>query len=411
MIFFYFLVTQMPLDQDPTWGKFLGIATAIKYVGLVCIFYAILHLAMRRNAPRYFATTQARLFFVFFLINFVSFCTMGARFSVQYSPILSYVSMCFLFFVVLSIVDTIQRLRWTLLAAVGALGWASLFVVRVWMKQPMWRPGGATGDANYFALDACLVLPLSFLLTWRSRTRWEQIFAFSCMIATIGSTFLGGSRGGMFAIGTAFLWLLWHTPHRVRNFTILAILLVPPAFLSPFSPIRRLNQSSYADQVGEQARMTAWKAGLRMIEQHPITGIGLGQFKPKMDYYAAPGTDFSSIAHNTYIEIAAETGLPNFIVFLALLFFTYRGFSKVRKRASQSGPPLVYLAATGLQAGFVGFLIGAFFLSTEYMKMLWLSVFLSMALPSLLEKPVEERLKESDFAKTTLAAISANTRS
>ena len=62
MILFYLLITQMPLDQDPTWGTFLGAATLIKYLGLVCVFYAIMHLAMRRSPPGYLSTMQARLF-------------------------------------------------------------------------------------------------------------------------------------------------------------------------------------------------------------------------------------------------------------------------------------------------------------------------------------------------------------
>ena len=114
------------------------------------------------------------------------------------------------------------------------------------------------------------------------------------------------------------------------------------------------------------------------MEHRPLTGIGLGEFKTQMDDYADPGANFSSIAHNTYLEVAAETGLPNFLVFVGMLFFTYRTFSRVRQRTSDSGPEIVYLAATGLQAGFVGYLVGIFFLSAGYLKLFWLWLFLSM---------------------------------
>ena len=408
MIFFYFLITQMPLDQDPTWGKFLGAATAIKYVGLLCILYAILHVATRGALPRYFATAQARIYFLFLFVDSVSYWTRGTEFSFRFSPFLIDLSMAFLFFVVLSIVDTMPRLRWTLLSAAAAMGWASLFVMRAWMKNPMWRPGGATGDANYFAQDACLVLPLAFLLTWRSRVLWERTLTFGCLILTIGSTFLGGSRGGMLALGAAFLWLLWHAPRRLRNFTILVILIIPPLLLSPFSPVRRLIHPAPGDTNGEQARLIAWKAGLRMIEQHPIAGVGLGQFKPKMDLYADPGTTLDTIAHNTYMEIAAETGLPNFLIFVTLLFFAYRSLSRVRRRASDSGPPLVHLAATGIQAGLVGFIVGAFFLSAEHMKLFWLMMFLSMALPSFLSVKTERKEKDAQESKSFFVVNSDN---
>jgi O-antigen ligase len=409
MIVFYFLITLMPLDQDPTWGKFIGAATLIKYVGLLCVFYAISHIAMRRSQPRYLDTMQARLFLVFLSLTFFSYWIMGPEFSIRASPFISFLSMGFLFFVVLSIVDTLPRLRWTLLAAVASMGWASLIVLREWMKDPNWRPGSITGDANYFAVDACLVLPFAFLLVWRSRILWERIFALGCLVAIIAATVLGASRGGMIGLGASFIWLVWHSPRRLRNSVVILILIVPPLLYFPHSPLRRMLHPTWGDMNGEKFRPIAWKAGLRMVEHHPLMGIGLGEFKPQMDAYADPGVDFSSIAHDTYLEVAAETGIPNFVVFLAMLYFTYISFNRVRRRATDSGPPFLYLAATGMQAGFVGFLVGIFFLSAEYLKLFWLWVFLSMLLHLFLPVQLNERLNTREYAGASVEPVPERT--
>ena len=405
MILFYLLITQMPLDQDPTWGTYLGAATLIKYLGLVCVFYAVMHVATRRSPPDYLSTMQARLFLVFFLLSSASYWLMGPRFSLRASPFISLLGMSFLFFVVLSIVDTLPRLRWTLLAVVGSMGWASLYLIKEWMRDPQWRPGSIAGDANYFAADACLVLPLAFLLAWRSRVPWIRVFALCCLVATVGSTILGGSRGGLIGLGAAFFWLLWHSPRRLRSLLIVLILVAPPLLLIPKSPLRRFFSNEYSDMLGKTLRILAWKAGLRMVLRHPLTGIGLGEFKPQMPDYADPGFTGSSIAHNTYLEVAAETGLPNFVVFVGMLFFTYRSLSRVRRRTSDSGPAIVYLAATGLQAGFVGYLVGVFFLSAEYLKLFWLYMFLSMVLPSFLPVRAEEQQKITEFPVTSIDAV------
>lgn len=396
MILFYLLITQIPLDQDPTWGTFLGAATLIKYLGLACVLYAILHIAARRSSPRYLKTIQARLFMVYLFLASVSYWVMGSTFSLRSSPFISLLSMAFLFFVVLSIVDTLPRLRWTMIAAIASMGYASLIVAREWVRDPMWRPGSIAGDANYFALDACFIITLAFVWVWRSRVLWERIFAFGCLVATIGSTVLGASRGGFIALCVSFVWLVWHSPRRLRNSVIILVLVLPPLLLLPKSPLHRLIDPKQSDITGENARLAAWKAGLRMIESHPIIGIGLGEFKPQMIRYAEPGTRVATIGHNTYLEVAAETGLPNLLVFMAMLFFTYRGLSQVRRRASGSGPPLVYLTATGIQAGFVGYIVGAFFLSSEYLKLFWLWIFLSMLLPSFLPKPNKERGEKNE---------------
>lgn len=398
MIVFYFLVSLMPMDQHPLWGKFEGAGTIIKYVGLVCVLYAILHISARRIPPHYLNTLQARAFLIFAPLTFFSYWLMGPQFSLRSSAFISYLSMVFLYFVVLSVVDTVKRLRWTLLTTVGSMGLTSLYIFREWMRDPLWRPGSISGDANYFALDLCLVLPVAFLVTLRSRVLWERIFALGCMAAMVVSNSLGASRGGLLGLGATVLWLIWHSPRRFRNLMAISILLIPPLFLLPSSPIRRLIHPQASDVTGERNRLIAWKAGLRMIEHRPLTGIGLGEFKPQMNYYTDPDVTVSSIAHNTYIEVAAETGLPTFLVFIALLFFTYRGLGQVRRETSETGPAFVHLAALGLQAGFVGYLVGAFFLSAEYQKLFWLWVFLAMSLPPLMLAPEKERQKGSLYA-------------
>ncbi|MFZ0921871.1 MAG: O-antigen ligase family protein, partial [Candidatus Acidiferrales bacterium] len=327
------------------------------------------------------------------------------EFSIRTSPFITSVSMAFLFFVVLSTVDTLPRLRWTLLAAVASMGWASLFVVREWMRDPMWRPGSIAGDANYFALDTCLIVPLAFLFVWRSRVLWERVFALACLLATLGASMLGGSRGGFIALAVAFLWLVWHSPRRLRNLTVIVLLLAPPLLFFPFSPVRRMLHPKQSDLNGENARRVAWEAGLRMVERHPILGIGLGEFKPQMVKYNDPGDTFASIAHNSYLEIAAESGVPALLVFITMLFFTYRTLGRVRRLASDSGPPLLYLAATGIQAGFFGFFLGAFFLSAEYLKLFWLFVFLSMVLPSFLPVRVAGRPKKKEYVAKPMEEV------
>ncbi len=400
MLIFYFLVMLMPLEQHPLWGKFVAGGTVIKWVGLVCVIYAIFNIATRGTPHRYFSTAQSRIFLVYLLLVSASYWTMGSTFSLHFSVFLIYVSMALLFFVVLGILGSLERLRWTLLTAIGSIGLTSLYVFREWMKHPMWRPGSISGDANYFTLNAALVLPLALLWMFRSKVLWERFFALGCVVITILSTTLGASRGGLLALLASFLWLIWHSPRRTRNLIAISILFVPPLLLLPSSPLQRALHPKYSDLAGKKDRLIAWKAGLRMIKAHPVTGIGLGQFKPEMLEYADPGVRFSSIGHNTYLEIAAEAGLPTLAVFLSLVFFTYRGFGKARRR-SESGPPLVHLAALGLQAGFVGYVVGAFFLSAEYQKMFWLWIFLSMCMAYFSSMPSPESGVASRYTSVT----------
>lgn len=122
---------------------------------------------------------------------------------------------------------------------------------------------------------------------------------------------------------------------------------------------------------------------MRMIQTHPIFGIGLGNFKSMMALYTESSEGFDSLAHNVYIETAAELGLPALAIFLGMLYSTYRNLEKVRRGTLRTGPSVLYRSAVGIQAGLVGFAVSSFFLSTEYQKLFWLMLFLSMCLFSL----------------------------
>jgi O-antigen ligase len=149
---------------------------------------------------------------------------------------------------------------------------------------------------------------------------------------------------------------------------------------SPSSPLRRFLHPASSDEASVEFHKIAWEAGLRMIETHPLFGIGLGNFKPVMRWYAPPGTEWSSIAHNTFIEVAAELGLPALGVFVGILVFAYRSLGRAGRQARIAGDRMMYLAALGLQAGFVGYLVGACSVSAEYTKLFWLVIFLSTCL-------------------------------
>jgi O-antigen ligase len=185
-------------------------------------------------------------------------------------------------------------------------------------------------------------------------------------------------------MGTAFLYLVARSKHRVRNLILVGIAVVPLLIFSPSSPLHRFLHPDYSDRESTENHITAWKAGIRMIGTHPILGIGLGNFKPMMHLYVPPGTAWSTIAHNTFLEVAAELGLPALGIFAGILVFTYRSLGKAGRRARLAGDRVMYLATVGLQAGFVGYLVGACTISAEYTKLFWLVIFLSMCLPHVL---------------------------
>jgi len=386
MIVFYFLVGIMPLSEHHIWGRLVGEFTVFKYIGAACVIYSVLHLVARRSMPPYFRTWQARLFLIFCLMATASYFFKDVPGRLEFSPLLSYVSFILLFLITVTLVDSLSRLRWVMLVAIGSVAFASLYMVREWQNNHNlyadFRPGWVLGDPNYFTISAVLTLPLAFHLMLRSRRPWERVFCAGCLVVTVLAVTLGASRGGFLGLVAAFLFVVWHSRARLRNLVVAGGLVLPLSLLLPISPLGRLLHPSHSDQGAEDSRTVVWQAGLRMMEAHPIAGIGLGNFKPLVRGYEQGDAAVQSIGHNTYLEIGAEMGLPALLVFLGILFFSYQTLGRVRVRAIRAKQPFVWQAALGLQAGLVGSAVAIFFVSGQYQKLLWLAIFLSMCMPA-----------------------------
>ena len=68
-------------------------------------------------------------------------------------------------------------------------------------------------------------------------------------------------------------------------------------------------------------RMAHWQAGWRMFEDHPVTGVGAGNYNANYpDYYVRETFRFSQgHAHNFYIQILAENGIVGLAIYLTLI--------------------------------------------------------------------------------------------
>jgi O-antigen ligase len=79
------------------------------------------------------------------------------------------------------------------------------------------------------------------------------------------------------------------------------------------------------------------------------------------------------VAHNSYVEMAAELGVPGILFFVAFIFTTFQLLLRVDKveglqGGGARGPPHL---AQPIMASMVGFLVGAFFLSLGYHAMMY----------------------------------------
>ncbi|MGA3315828.1 MAG: O-antigen ligase family protein [Candidatus Korobacteraceae bacterium] len=398
IVVFYLLIAAMPFVKK---GATVGNLTYVKYVGLACLLVAFLELLRRQRNVDVSAAPQSKWLVLFLFLITLSNAINGATFNFGSSLIISYWSFAFLFFMTIVLVNTLSRVYWSLVAAVGGMAWFAQYAIREWRYGLIhlgatYRPSGMAGDSNYFGVNLVLVLPVAFTFFTTAKKRWQRLFFLGCTLLLLAAVVVGASRGTLLGLMVAYGYLILQTKARRRYIGILLGFLITFLAFSPSSPIKRLLHPSKSDVGSSEIRIYAWQAGLRMISAHPLEGVGLGNYKGAGPRYDPTGhlAHEPHIAHNAYLEIAAEMGIPIFLVFVALLGSTFRSLARTRRRCLANGPEWLSAMALAMQAGLTGACVAIFFVSGQYEKLLWLFLALSVCLPSFVSRRAEVKPQE-----------------
>jgi O-antigen ligase len=225
-----------------------------------------------------------------------------------------------------------------------------------------------------------LVLTLPRLTSFRHRAAAAAAWLVGALAFAL--TLVRGAWVG-FGVGVA---VLAYTIRR-QAVTILGVLLVAAAALSVPSVLQRV--LSFVDVTDPTARerVAMMSAGVALLREHPIVGIGPGQVKRLYPQYAPAYAvrRHTSHLHNTPLQIAVERGL----VGLALWLWIFAAFFARLVRVWQRVPAeaahdraLVAGCAAAVAAFFIGGLFEYNFGDTEVL-LVALSL---MALPLVLER-------------------------
>jgi O-antigen ligase len=124
-----------------------------------------------------------------------------------------------------------------------------------------------------------------------------------------------------------------------------------------------------------------------------VGGIGYGAFvETSIDrMYETENTTIGGFkvhpeqVHNTFLGALAELGAVGFVLFVGLLASTVLALMRTATRARRIGDHLVGGVANALVIGLTAWCIGAFFISAETARPIWIVIGLSLALPKLIE--------------------------
>ena len=295
---------------------------------MLSLIAAAVGLVRRSQYPRgvAFAQPAFRYLILFIMAQVVSVYYSGA------SSMLQELGYWYLYpmFVALSIllissVAALKRYVWGMITGSMVVVLYGIYAVYAELPAAMEGRAGAYGmyeNHNDYSFIIIMVLPFLYLY-WRDETGTlrRMLLALS-MLACVAGVFLSLSRGGMLALVLELgLIALLAVDRKRRTLLLTLIVLLGSVAISYQWAKRAANQGArytYAD--AENSRLELWKAAGNMVLAHPLLGVGSRRFREfSRDYGEISHDNRGKVAHNTYAQVVATSGLLGLIPFLLMI--------------------------------------------------------------------------------------------
>jgi putative inorganic carbon (hco3(-)) transporter len=318
--------------------------------------------------------------------------------------LLSYFGTVFLFyFVAILLIDDLKKFHALIIVFMVTVlyytSWANMQYLTVGFGTNPRLPGpgaiyelGPYVDENDFAMLFVVGVPFLYYLGRYYRNIIIRYVLWGAIPFAWHAVFLLGSLGGLIGLGVTMLFLAF----RSRSWTLRIIIpiLLLAAFMwqgGSYLKGKAFTGGGDVTQVRTaQTRFESWEAGLSMLKDHPLTGVGVGGYiRAYIDYSDSE----PRVAHNTFLQFAAESGIMAGLMYLMLFFNILWIYWKHRGLDLAKMPPLVSAAREAILAALIGFFVCSLFLNLAMYEVFYYLLLLVA---------VMEKLRSRTSAGTTL---------
>ena len=203
------------------------------------------------------------------------------------------------------------------------------------------RPKGSLGlymtYSGQLMLVTCLVV--ARLLFWPRERVWPMLVLPALVVALVVTLSRNAWVGACAGVGLLLLFrdfrLLGLLPVAAALFIALAPVTVTERVTSMFAIEQGPGQISASVQ-SQQDRIAMIRSGIRMIKDHPLTGVGPDMIEKVYPVYrdVRAVNQLNPHLHNVPVQIAAERGLPALAIWLSMLVVLVRDYFRQRRQAS-----------------------------------------------------------------------------
>ena len=265
-------------------------------------------------------------------------------------------------------VSTVERLRWlifTQVISVSAIDAVTIWKGRLIVGRLEGILDGQYSDPNDLALAIITSIPLCLALLFVSRNRLWKVLWSVFILVMLYAVFMTGSRGGFLGLLVAAAIFLWEFAIRGRRRYLIGLAAIAGLVLLQFAGGMVVGRIKGTFNVKEdtagaydsaQARQQLFWRSIEVTKEHPIFGVGPGNFDQVSGQWHT--------THNSFTLMSSEGGVPALMLYGLILFYGFKNLRATKRIVH--GRTESNIMARALFASLAGYLAGSMFLSDAY---------------------------------------------
>jgi probable O-glycosylation ligase (exosortase A-associated) len=377
------------------WSDWLHTINLSFYLGVFTLFWGVLSFQLRWDS-------RIALTLVLVLHSLIS--TLVSPYSQWSFPYwLDFAKSIAITWLVASLIDSVAKLRITLMVIAFSLGfecakqgWVML-VLSPGLKN--YNEVAFLGDNNGVAVGMPVLCAMFIALARTAITKKERWLHRFFAVGVLYRGIITYSRGGF--VATAAMGLLYFIRSKrklaaVVGMVVVAALIVPlmpSEFWGRMGSIKHVSQTPQergnltklesGDLDSALSRMYFWGVAMDMANDHMFTGVGHNAFMKAYDRYDKSGGAYGKgrSVHSSWFGVIAELGYPGITLYLLVFMLAMFACHQAR-RLPPEAPDAAHLReyAIAIETALIVIAVGGSFVIFQYNEMLWHLVGLSIAL-------------------------------
>lgn len=297
---------------------------------------------------------------------------------------LTFLQLALLLCAIRLLITSLDRLAILAIVAVLSVGASGVVALYQFLADPGARVSGISQNAALLSADLCSGVALALALASRARLPIARFAWVGVAIVQGVAVTLTLSRAAYLAVVPAAMvaGLYYGRPRRFA-----AILLAGALVVAATVPtvVQRLNETSLKDK-STVGHLLSAAGGVRMVYEHPVLGVGIGNYPLHYLAYTRDPSGLPRSGHNTYLTLAAETGLPGLALFVAFHLFAFQMLWVTADRCRIVGDATGRAFCAAVAGALTAFVLIGFFHNLHIAKYLWIMLALA-ATPAAFSSP------------------------